>query len=78
MKVKITERALVSRINRKLSKKDEALKICSERSRGFGTLGRYYVINTYQNLIVDCGNVDIVELAKDLGCIAAYEELETA
>lgn len=72
-KVKISERAMVQRINRALAKEDQKLR--KGRGRWASDLGEYYVVDIRQNAVV-ASNVDVGKLAKDLGCLAGYEEVE--
>lgn len=80
-KVPITERALLQRINRKLKKENQVLRT----ARGFwagpnwyedNNLGRYYVIDIYQNMLVD-HHVDIEEMGRDTGALAEWEALQS-
>ena len=75
MKVPVTMRALIARINRKLAPQDLQLKT----ARGMRVrvdVGDYYVINTRINGIMqrykDC---DPEELARELGVLKQYEEV---
>ena len=75
MKAPVGMRALIARINRKLSQDHMQLKIArGERMRH--AVGDYYVLNTRQNAIMyqykDC---DPVELARDLDLLKPYEEV---
>jgi hypothetical protein len=74
--VTVTERALVRRINRKLGKLPFPQRLCvlAERSRGYYNLGRFHVVDVYRNAVLDW-RVDLVERARDLGVLAANEQL---
>lgn len=74
--VTVTERALVRRINRKLGKLPFPQRLCAlaERSRGYCNLGRFHVVDVYRNAVIDW-RVDLVERARDLGVLAANEQL---
>ena len=63
----ISERALVARVNRKLAKDGERLHQCSENSKWFNELGRYFV--TDQRNYISAKYVPINQLAKELGAI---------
>jgi hypothetical protein len=53
VKVPVTTRALVQRINRKLRPEYRHLHACRRNSRWWHDLGDYYVTCTYRNQIVD-------------------------
>jgi hypothetical protein len=78
-KVKISERAAIQRINRKLKVQDE--KLCTARMFSDGQfmhentdLGRYYVIDVRRNFVVNT-RVDLQGYGRELGAIAEWEEL---
>ena len=71
----ISERALLARVSRCLSKDGERLKTCKEDSRAFDTLGRYYVVDIQRNLVTD-RNIDLEAYARKLGVLQAWEKLE--
>lgn len=71
MKVKLTERALVQRIKRKLEKEQKCLK----KSRGgpfHEELGDYYVVGPIE---VVSTHVDIEALGRKLNVIKPFETL---
>ncbi len=73
MKARITMRALIQRINRKLAKEEQKLK----KSRGLQMsydVGDYFIIDTYQNNTAAI-NIDPVELGKEIGVLKPYEEV---
>lgn len=74
-KVKVRERALIGRINRKLAKMDSKLKTCRESSPSYSTLGRYYVVDVNRNFVQD-HDVDLEALGRDLGVLKGYEEID--
>ncbi len=74
MKAPVTPRALLARINRKLAKDYEAVRCCREDARGFRDLGRYYLLNTYQNRIIDT-HLDLKDFARSHECIRVHEAL---
>jgi hypothetical protein len=75
-KVPVTMRALIARINRKLTGDDMQLKK-TKGVRARIDLGDYYVLNTRYNAIMyhykDC---DPEELGRELGVIKPYERLD--
>jgi hypothetical protein len=75
MKVQVTTRALVQRINRLLAKDDQMLKKTREKSRWFSETGEYFIINFNQNAIV-AKHVDLEKLGRELGALKDYEEIE--
>ncbi|MGA3020308.1 MAG: hypothetical protein ABSF62_24575 [Bryobacteraceae bacterium] len=81
-RIKITERALFQRVNRKLNQDGE--KLCTARSDSARQqLGRFYVVETGQQpkRAASSGvahvNVDLEKLARKLGVIQPWEELES-
>ena len=74
MKIKITERALLARLRRRLEKDGEFLKACKENSPSFSDLGHFYLVNS-QNCIIAAW-INLVTLAEELNVLKEYEELE--
>jgi len=81
-RVKITERALIQRINRKL--KQDGEKLCTARSDSTREqLGRFYVVETGQHVrpkrATSAGlvhsDVDLEKLGRKLGVMQPWEEL---
>jgi hypothetical protein len=77
-RVKITERALFQRINRKL--KRDGQKLCTARNETIkGQLGRFYIVETGQQARGKSGvaqtDVDLEKLAQKLEVIQSWEEL---
>jgi len=75
MKKPVSQRALMSRINRKLAKQDEVLKKSSPNAKFHSTTGDYYIVNTVSNNIIDT-SVHIETLGRECGALADFEELE--
>lgn len=73
MKVQVSERALVGRINRVLKGEGKRLRIAHPGSRLEANLARYYVLDGYTNNVVDYFN-DLAAFARKCECIAAHEE----
>ena len=67
----VTERALVGRINRALGPW-KVLRLCRKDSRGFETLGRYYINGPHG--VVD-RHIDLETLARKLGVLGYSERL---
>ena len=73
LKVKVAERALIRRINRKLANDQE--KLCTTRGdRWRSNLGDYYIVNLYDTTIT-ATNVDPEAMARELGALKQYEEM---
>ena len=75
MKVQVTTRALVQRIDRLLAKDGQMLKKTRKKSRWFSETGEYFIINFNQNAIV-AKHVDLEKLGRELGALKDYEEIE--
>jgi hypothetical protein len=73
LKVSITYRALIQRINRKLAADDEQLK-ATRGDRWRSDLGDYYIVNVNRNNLV-AQHVDPVELGRELGVLRPWEEV---
>jgi hypothetical protein len=74
IKVPITERALIQRINRALAKEGQILRAArGERSRA--ELGDYYIVDLSRNT-VEAQHCDPIKLGKELGVLQAWEVLE--
>ena len=75
-KVKVSERALLARVNRVLVKEGEKVLICRTDSRWFNDLGRYYSVNLNRNSI-EAQGFDLEQWGRVLGLLKAYEILDT-
>lgn len=75
-KMKVSERALLNRVNRALAK-DRGDKVvrCKASSKWIGELGRYYAIDESRNTIT-AKQIDLAEWARELGVLAEWEMLE--
>lgn len=73
-KIQITERALTSRLSRKLKEQGILLKKCKENNKFFSDLGKYYTVNTRTNSI-ESMDINIVEWARNLKVIKEWEDL---
>ena len=77
MKAKISERALVARIRRKLAKDGETLNACRADSRWHSELGYWYIVDTNTNFIT-ARHCDLETLGREVGALKPFEELDTA
>lgn len=69
--MKVTERALIGRIDRRYG--DVSVRKCRWDSRWFGDLGRYYAVN-HDNVI--CGqDIDLEGLGREIGALRPNEVL---
>ncbi|MFB8828215.1 hypothetical protein [Azotobacter salinestris] len=75
MKVKVTERALLARINRALRKDNQQLYRCREDSQAYEELGDFYAVDTAQDVVM-ARHVDLAMWARDLGMLPDWEELQ--
>ena len=69
----VTEGALIRRINRLL--RPDYQKVCKSRPHDQPGLGRFYILDTYRNMIVD-HHVDLESLAREKGNMHELERLE--
>lgn len=72
---KITESALVKRINRKLQADDLRLKKYDDRWRDSWRYGPYYIVNTQYNVMNDYGISDLEGLGREVGALRKSEKL---
>ena len=73
-KLKITERALVQRLNRAMSKHGLKLKK-SRTAQTQSSVGEWFILDTKKNFVV-YQDVDLGGLAKKWKVLADWEELE--
>ena len=73
-KVPVTVRALLQRINRKLA--EDGRRVKAARGHAVATLGAYYLMNSRPgHEYVFEREVDLQAKARELNCLAPYEEL---
>ena len=75
MKVPVSERALVQRVNRVLGKDDEQLKKARSGRTSQG-VGEFYTIDIRRNCVVK-QDVDIEKMGRTLGVLKNYEQLRS-
>lgn len=73
-KILLTERALTSRLSRKLKEQGILLKKCKENNKFFSDLGKYYTVNTRTNSI-EAMDINLVEWARNYQVIKEWEDL---
>lgn len=73
-RVKITERALFQRINRRLKQDNEQLRTARSTSVE-QSVGQYFIVDLNRNAITT-QYVDLEKLGRELGVIQPWEELE--
>jgi hypothetical protein len=71
---RVSQEALVKRINRALRKKMLFLKKCRRSSRAYSDLGNFYVLDAERNLIVKT-HVDVENAARELKVLEEHETL---
>jgi hypothetical protein len=72
-KVRVTQRALVQRINRVLARQDEVLK-ATRGDRWRGEQGDYYIVDVRLNCIVH-KHVDLEAAGRKLKVLQKWEEV---
>jgi hypothetical protein len=73
VKVPVTKRALIQRVNRALAKDGEQLK-ATKGAQAQLDLGEFYVVDVSLNA-VSRKDVDLEKLARELGVLKPYEAL---
>jgi hypothetical protein len=76
-KRRITEGALLARINRKLRHELEMVKRCPPSSRYYSELGHYYKVDCQHNVITE-KHVDVEALGRELSVLQPYETIDSA
>jgi hypothetical protein len=75
--MKITETALMARINRRLAHGAERLRKCRPNSRHYSDLGDYYLLDGHNNITGP--HIESLEsYGRDLGVLRAGETLAAA
>jgi hypothetical protein len=79
MKMRVTERSLIARVNRKLAGKRQRLhKTKGRYNRTSSGMGVYYIVDEHRKEIVDA-QMDakrLANVARELGALAEWEEIE--
>lgn len=74
-KLKVSERALFARINRKIHDDDLVLRRCPATRRDHHNLGDYYLVNWRINGVAGKG-IDLEDYGREVGALKEFEELE--
>lgn len=72
--IKVSEGAVIRRVNRKLAAEGEVMRKCRDNSRGHGELGDYYIVNI-QSMYIQAMHQSLEETAREMGCLQPYEEI---
>jgi hypothetical protein len=72
--MKVTERALLKRINRRLSRYQEQIRKCRENSHRINQLGAYYWVDLRDHTLIG-PRVNIEALARDESILRDSEQL---
>jgi hypothetical protein len=71
---KVSEAALIARLNRRLAHDDQRIKTCRCDSRSFPTLGRYYIHRFDYSVVADV-DIDLEAWGRELGVLRDNEAL---
>jgi hypothetical protein len=74
-KVKVSERALFARINRKIVEEDLVMRRCPATRRDYLNLGDFYLVNLRVNGLAG-SHLDLEAYGREIGALKDYEELE--
>jgi hypothetical protein len=74
-KIKVAERAIMVRLNRKLHGEDLMVKKTREGTRARFDLGEFYTINWRLNALGD-SNIDLEDWARHHGALKDWEEID--
>lgn len=64
-KTAVSQRALLARINRRLARSCESIRLCRPSSRWFGDLGRVYSVDHVRNQI-NGSHIDLESRGREL------------
>lgn len=73
LKTAVSERALIKRINRKLVKEQEQLRV-NRGDRWLTDLGNYYIVDFNTNFVTS-SHFDLEKLGREMGCLSSWENL---
>jgi len=72
--VRVSERAVLQRLNRALAHEETVIRVCKETSRWFNDTGRYYQVNLRFNAIV-AQHVNLEAWAREAGVLQPFEAM---
>ena len=72
-RIGVSERALIERINRKLSPTGKVLKRARPRAAGF--VGQFFILDLTTSS-ASARHCDLEAVGRELGCLKAWERLE--
>jgi hypothetical protein len=72
--VPVSERALIQRLNRKLSDEDQMVKV-TRGDRAKQAIGRHHILHARLNFIVH-KDIDLEDWGRKLGALQPWEKLE--
>jgi len=75
VKKQLTQKALMALITRRLTLRGKVLKKCAKSSWWHEDLGDYFLVDTQSNSVIDT-NTDLEKLARKIGALGNWEELE--
>ena len=73
-KVPVSTSALIQRINRKLVRDGQIMK-SARSARAAASVGRYYIVDTYRNLLVR-DHCSPGAIGREMGVLAKWERVE--
>lgn len=79
MKIPVGERAVLSRLNRRLKKDERVVKKSRQGTRAYAELGEFYMLDlsiSGTGFVVE-KDVDIDALARELGVLGVAEEIRS-
>jgi len=74
MKIKVSERAVFARLNRRLNRENLLLKKCRSNARDYQKLGDYFIVDMKMNAVVDM-DIGLEAHCKKYGLLKEYEVL---
>lgn len=76
MSERVSQQAVLERVNSRLQEKDQVLEKCQKLCRACIALGDYYLMDSSRDQLLET-HVDLEKIAREQGCLADWEELET-
>jgi hypothetical protein len=72
--IRISERALVARIQRKLKADGQQLRKCRHDTAGYNQLGQFFIVDQFDAIVST--HHELATLGKELNVLKPYEKLE--